>query len=106
MDNKKTKTIMYDYRIVKMHDPVIDMATSRACRSIYTIYDCQYDSTGAVVSMSRLDDMTSYSRLDATDFLYRVGAAMTKPVLNVKGEIEEDSLVDPGRVMLSLIGRN
>jgi len=94
----------YDFRVVKCHDVAVDVATHGQSKALYVLHECHYDKRGKVVQTSIINDMTSYSRNDARDFLLRLSAAVLKPVIDKQGNVVEDSLIDPGRAILSYLG--
>jgi hypothetical protein len=94
----------YEYRVVRDHDILVDMATEGAGKTLYLLYECHYGAEGKITDMCLINDMTAYSRADATDFLLRMSAATLKPVLDTDGNVVEDSLIDPGRAVIDILG--
>lgn len=93
MINNNRMTSRYDYRVVKKQD-------THLCKSIYVLCECHYDDNGKISTVSIVDDMTGYSRSDATEFLLRMSGATLRPVINESGAEVEPSLIDPGRAII------
>lgn len=93
----------YEYRVVRDHDILVDKAADGACKTLYMLYECHHGADGKITDMCLLNDMTAYSRADATDFLLRMSAATLKPVLDTDGNVVENSLIDPGRAVIDIM---
>lgn len=102
MSNKNSSGY-YEYRVVRKHDVLVDKAADGACKTLYLLYECHHGADGKITDMCLLNDMTAYSRADATDFLLRVSAATLKPVIDEDGNVIEDSLIEPGRAVIDIM---
>ena len=87
----------YDYRVAQKNDNTL-------CKSIYVLCECHYDTEGEIKNVCIIDDMTSYSRADAIDFLLKMSGATMKPVINMQGKEVEDPLIEPSIALLGNAG--
>lgn len=99
-----TNNTTYDFRVVKCYDATVDVATHGRSKALYVLHECHYDKSGKLIQASVINDMTSYGRHDAKDFLLRLSSAILKPVIDKDGNIVEESLIDPGKAVLSYLG--